>query len=435
MKRRSHVLALEHVGRSITNQSSDYPHSITPLWATLIGFLVYLGLFASYLRYSTVLSVWKLLVFTFVLWWVSEHAAAKRRQYLTRGAVTVLVGSLLAALIESHWLPKVSEGGVIARLLVEGTEAFGEALITAGLTAFIRNETISRDGMYFRETTALRLGQTVGIVVAAQCFEWLWRKHSLSSLVGLVVLRVLVLLMILRFVCKRSVADPSNNETDSGTENLNAITTRLRRDLLVGTASYALFFLTAFGAPAVLQDGREKILLVNGAFAIVSMCVIFFASYTARGRTATKQTLLTFQTITGTSTLIVTLFWTVALWLAVLAPKHEATMWLELAVGALGFCTTSTYVIGELSSGLHGKQSQRSRQIASYLARARLGPIVALMLIFVISQSLSSQGLQANRVRPALAITLAIVVIACGALVCWGVWSKWQQEQLGGAHD
>lgn len=397
----------------------------------IIGLLVYYGLFASYGRLPSFfqeipearpLGIPKLIVFALTMWFVAKRAAERRVQYVVLGAIIAIIGSLLLVVIENRWLPLDLASKLIVRMSVEGIEAVGEALITAGLVAFIRLETSGHNLQYFRGTTSLRIGQNAGMVLAVLAGYLFWPEQSGGYSVALLILRVIALFLVLQFVRARLIDDRVRFLTRPTPDNRLGTKERFRLDALIGTLSYALFYLVAIGSPVILGYRPWAFLALNGGFAVLAMCGIFLMSPSARPHLSVRRMLLTIQTVAAIGAGVVIGFWIVSLWLSTGSPI--SSRWVLLSAGVLGFFTTATYVIGELSSGLHGKPANRSGQIIHYFALSRTGPVAVLLLILWLP------------VRSSVSITtVAIIGAVCWAGVIGGVVGKRKYESNGGKHE
>src|ERR1044072_5694644 len=190
--------------------------NVTPFFLGVLGFLVYYGLFASFDRTrgyvdegvsQLVGTLWKRGIFSITMWRVGDAARTSRKLFLTLGGAFAVGGSALLLAIEMvcpKGFPLSAQVGM--RFLVEGIEAVGEALICAGLVAHIREQTKGNDWRYFRITTALRVGQNTGMVMALLLRD-LWTTFTQGYAIILLGMRVGVGILLLQMLQADMIRD------------------------------------------------------------------------------------------------------------------------------------------------------------------------------------------------------------------------------------
>lgn len=390
MKRKPETSESSVSSYSGTKEQHPGKSYMMPLFLGTIGFLVYYGLFSSFDKtrgyvkdevVRTLAGVWKLAFFAIIMWSVSDAATLKRKRFVSIGAGMAACGAALLLGVEG--LPSIRES-LTTRLLIEGVEAIGEALICAGLVAYIRVGTAGDDWRYFRQTTALRIGQNSGMV-AALLATGLWdfpKRYSMALLAGRIGIAILLIMMFRTTAINDAPHQVINQKKSSVTAR------RFYIDVIIGTCAYALFYLVVIGPSAVVNQYQASgmmrwALVLNGGFAAASMITIYFLSKNARKYMPAQRAILKFETRAAVGVIVVIAVWMISLWSIARSSTQTSFCILSLICsgGVLGLFSTAAYVLGELSSGLHGKPELRTRQIVSYLGWARSGPFAALVLI------------------------------------------------------
>lgn len=391
MKRVPEILELAGDPQIAIEEQPQVQHYLTPLYLATIGFFIYYGLFASVGRtkyydqnnpLQTLAGVWKLAIFTITMWRVSGAATLNRKRSVLVGTGVAVCGASLLLVVESLY---PAWRTLTVRLLVEGVEACGEALICAGLVAYIRAGTAGDDWRYFRQTTALRIGQNSGMVFALIA-NGCWDAFPQGYPMVLWAMRVLVAMLLIRLVKSVVIRDHPRREIKP--EKPSVTRKRFCLDVIAGACAYALFFLVIFGPSSVAAPDTYALKLplgLNGGFAAASMITIYLLSENARRWIPDQDALLKFESMAALGAIVVIAIWMVSLWpFARLSENAGFWKWSLIGSGGvLGLFTTITYVFGELSSGLHGKPEHRAGQIVSYLGWARLGPFAALVMISI----------------------------------------------------
>lgn len=401
--------------------------NVTPFFLGVLGFLVYYGLFSSFDRTrgytgegvpQLVGTMWKLGIFSITMWRVGDAARTSRKLYLTLGGAFAVSGSALLLAIEMlcpKGFPPSAQVGM--RFMVEGIEAIGEAFICAGLVAHVREKTIGKDWRYFRVTTALRVGQNTGMVLAL-LFRDLWTTFTQGYAIILLGMRVGVGILLLQMIQTDTIRNyPRRFEQR---EKAKITWSRLLLDVIVGASSYALFYLVAMGPSVILKSHYAKVnaLALNGAFAMIAMVAIYLLAGNANKDRPAKWALLKIEIVAAAGGVVVIAVWMISFVFSI----SGSTFLLISTAGLLGLFTTSTYVLSELSSGLYGKPKNQSAQIVAYFGLARLGPIIALVMILL------TEAAKKYALWSAVAILEVSVALGCAGIVL-GVLKKWKLEE------
>ena len=386
--------------------------AIPPLAYAVIGFFVYYGLFVFVtitgrkLDYSAILTVTIMKLFIFgVTVWILAYVAETNRKTL------VIAGATLAVFAAALLLWKADSSPQFVAIF-GALEAIGDAALTSGLVGFIRVETTSND-RYIGTTMWWRGGQNLGMALAF----WLSAMMSAYALVVFVI-RVFVLLAIGLIFGRRSIHNRSSDSV--GSPNDQQSQQHLTLDKLVGSGAYALFLLLVFGPGVFPKYDFRATGAMNGFFAFgsVALMALLLQAYP---RVTQAAALLRFERSASIGVTAVILLWMHSLWAFISQKSAAAEQLVGLAGAVIALFTTAIYVLGELRSGTTGRRSNQFRQILSYLALVRLGPMIALLLILG-AKWLLDHGRIGNTTA---LVFLELVVLAVLMVTLTGIASKW----------
>ena len=148
-------------------------------------------------------------------------------------------------------------------------------------------------------------------------------------------------------------------------------------DVIVGASASGLFYLIVFG-PMVLfenaditkQYDQAFTLELNGCFSILSLLIILIFVNLASSKYGFTLSFDRIVLFAKKALILNAMFWMVAIIVFYYHPAGASLLY--LAGGVLGLFSTSSYVFGELNSGISGRKDMRTKQVLIYLGLVRI---------------------------------------------------------------
>jgi hypothetical protein len=367
---------------------------VPPAFVALFGFLVYFTLFGSFSRerdpmkvlpgnlnkewlYS-LYSIWKIVVFSFTIWFVNSKAHFTWKNNLFIGCLMTLVAAGLLFFFSYN----NNLNSAPSMFFVDGVSAIGEGLLSAGIVTYVRGYSSNDDFSYSNLTAFLRIGQNCGMVASLFMCKKLWEylPNAYPALLMLCPFTILALSVYFKRIAKGM--PPIVCKIENVKLKMNA---RLMMNIIVGACASGLFYLIAFG-PMVLFGKEETYkssttLEINGLFSVASMVVILIIFYLIRTKYGFKLSFEKMVLQTKIALILMVMFWMLSLMLAY--SDHSMVYLIYITGGVLGLFSTSSYLFGELNSGIKGKKELQTKQVLAYLGFARIGPMISLIIIAV----------------------------------------------------